>query len=235
MRIIPRAEWGARYANGFGPAPLPAREVWLHHSVTNPENGSNAVRRLESIGQQRFGGGISYTFVITPDGSIYEGHSINRQGAHTRDRNSIARAIVLVGDYTRLVPAPSMVASVVELLRYGFNARWWNSARLTGGHRDAPGANTACPGDAAYRLIPLINQQADHSEDTMNAAQEAKLDRVLQLLAPVTYTTPEGKSFSVDPMGLLVNLYAGVFYGGKSMSQGRSIVRQLDDIERKMP
>ena len=34
MHIVSRSTWGARYERGFGPASLPASELWLHHSVT---------------------------------------------------------------------------------------------------------------------------------------------------------------------------------------------------------
>lgn len=166
MKIHSRQEWGARYRRGFRPAPLPARELYLHHSVTgsagvNASFGSDAatVRTLENIGQNRFGGGISYTFCVTEAGRVFEGHGIDRQGAHTGGRNSIARAICLVGNYDVRVPPPQMVAAVTDLVRWGRDQGWWGQG-LTGGHRDAPGASTACPGRHAYALIGSINRAA---------------------------------------------------------------------------
>lgn len=159
MRIITREEWGAVHDDGFGPAPLPAEELWLHHSVTAARDGASSVRLLESIGEQRFGRGISYTFVITPDGTVYEGHGVDRQGAHTKGRNSIARAICLIGDYSRYDVPSAMVGSIVDLVRVGHDAGWWQHACLNGGHCDAPGAQTACPGQYAYAQIPIINQR----------------------------------------------------------------------------
>lgn len=167
MEIIPRAKWGAVNARGFGPAPLPASEVWLHHSVTIApdlippfDDDYTAVRTLERIGQQRFGGGISYTFAVTPVGLVFEGHGIDRLGAHTGGRNSIARAICLIGDYTSKAPTSAQKQSIAELLVHGYKAGWWKAPKLTGGHRDAPGASTACPGNAAHRIIPEINALA---------------------------------------------------------------------------
>lgn len=166
MRIIPRSEWGARYQAGFRSAPLPARELYLHHSVTiapdlTPpfDDDFAAVRTLERIGQDRFGGGISYTFAITPAGLIFEGHGIGRQGAHTGGRNTIARAICFVGNYDRDRPPDSMVNAAAWLVAHGNRQDWW-PARLTGGHRDAPGASTACPGRHAYALVAEINRRA---------------------------------------------------------------------------
>jgi hypothetical protein len=167
MKIITRAEWGARHRNGFGPAPLPAREVWLHHSVTVapdlvPPWGDDdaAVRRLEEIGEDRFGGGISYTWVLTPSGRLYEGHGIDRQGAHTKGRNSIARAICWVGNYDTTSPPDTLLTGTALLLRHGVAQGWWPAARLAGGHRDAPGASTACPGRRAEAVIGEINRRA---------------------------------------------------------------------------
>lgn len=174
VQIIARSRWGARYARGFTSAPLPASEVWLHHSVTIAPNlvwvdadrdgveddEERAMRTLEDIGQSRFGGGISYTFAVMPSGRIYEGHGVDRQGAHTGGRNSIARAIVLVGDYSRQAMTEAQMRAVAALLQHGRAAGWWKAARLNGGHRQAPGASTACPGDAAFAAIPRINQLA---------------------------------------------------------------------------
>ncbi len=166
MRIVRRAEWGAQYADGGGPAPLPCRGLYVHHSVTPAANGPAAVRNLEKVGQQRFGQGISYSFAVTPDGTLYEGHSIGRRGAHTRGLNSQVRAVVLVGDYSNTPPTDAQQQAVADLLRHGVAQRWWPSARLLGGHRDAPGASTACPGNAAYRAIPAINALAAGEQPT---------------------------------------------------------------------
>jgi N-acetylmuramoyl-L-alanine amidase len=158
MRIIPRSEWGARYANGFGHAPVPAAEVWLHHSVTATDNGAAAIRALEQIGQNRFGGGISYTWPITPDGTIYEGHSADRQGSHTANRNGTARAVCFIGNYDIDHPTTAQIRSAAWLLQHAHRSGWIRAPRLDGGHRDLK--QTACPGQHAYAAIPTINQLA---------------------------------------------------------------------------
>ena len=172
--IIPRAKWGARYKNGFDAAPIPASEVWLHHTVTlAPDikwvdiDGDNvdddeekAMRLLEQIGEDRFGRGISYTWLVPPSGRIYEGHSVSRMGAHTGGRNSIARAIALIGDYTDRPPTREQEKSIAWLLNYAESKDWILNARLNGGHRQAPGASTACPGNAAFLRIGAINEMA---------------------------------------------------------------------------
>jgi N-acetylmuramoyl-L-alanine amidase len=183
LTIYPRAAWGARYGDGDANAPVPAAELWLHHSVTSAppvgatfEQDAVAVRTLEQIGQSRFGFGISYTFVVAPSGRVFVGHSVHRRGAHTGGRNSISRAICLIGNYETAVPSPQMQAVVSALVAHGAAAGWWDRPALDGGHRDAPGASTACPGVHAWRLIPQLNANALQEDDMFTDADRAKLD-----------------------------------------------------------
>jgi hypothetical protein len=160
--IVTRASWGARFAAGFGAVALPVPEVWLHHTVMGrpaPDQAAEAaeVRRVEAVGQSRFGGGISYTFAVAPSGRVYEGTGAGRRGAHTKGRNSTAHAIVLLGDYSTSPMTAAQEQAVADLLRHGKAKGWWLQARLNGGHRDAPGATTSCPGGAAHRRIAHVN------------------------------------------------------------------------------
>jgi len=165
FRIISRGEWGAQYDNGGGPAPIPASECWLHHSVTGApgvdatfEQDAAAVRVLEKIGEDRFGQGISYTWVITPSGRIFEGHGVGRLGAHTANRNSKARAICYLGNYETTRPTTAQIRGAAWLLQHSHGRGWLAAARLNGGHRDV--GQTACPGAHAYTRIGEINQLA---------------------------------------------------------------------------
>lgn len=161
-RIIQREEWGARYPDGFYDRAPVNLERWLHHSVTIApdllppfDDDYAAIRTLESIGQSRFKGGISYTFAITPAGLIFEGHSIGRVGSHTQNHNRIGAGIVLVGNYQETEPTREMLEALTWLLDHGVAQGWWRSATLNGGHRDTK--STACPGNKAYALIDNVN------------------------------------------------------------------------------
>lgn len=189
--IIPRSKWGARYDNGFGVRALPIPEKWLHHSVTIApdlhfldidgdgvdEDEERAMRVLEDIGEDRFNGGISYTFCVMPSGRIYEGHSIDRVGAHTAGRNTISASICLVGNYQQTDPTEMQKKSVAWLLEHGRASGWWYNNQLTGGHRDV--YNTGCPGDEAYDEIAGINTIAAtggyNEEDDMFNEQDRLL------------------------------------------------------------
>jgi hypothetical protein len=193
IEIIPRARWGARFAAGFGEAPVPAARVWLHHSET-ASAGARApldadiatVQALEWIGQERFGGGISYSWAVTEAGRVFEGAGARRRGSHTKGDNTHGRGIVLLGGYMTREPTLAQLQAVPELLAHGARAGWWELPELAGGHRDAPGAATACPGDRAYARIREINTRAaqlwaqggDDMFTDDDRARLAKLDRV---------------------------------------------------------
>jgi len=208
MEIIPRSEWGAIHPRGFKEAPLPASEVWLHHSVTIApdlippfDDDYAAVRTLERIGQQRFNGGISYTFAVTPVGLVFEGHGIDRQGAHTGGRNSIARAICLIGDYSTKAPTTAMKKAVAELLVHGFKQKWWKAPKLNGGHRDAPGASTACPGNAAHKVIGEINTLAADLAKTQSDVIKAPTTRRDNMLDTIDIPPGNGERRFILPTG----------------------------------
>ena len=140
-----------------------------------------AMRTLEDIGQQRFGGGISYTWAAMPSGRIYQGHSVSRRGAHTKGRNTIARAVVLVGNYENRVTTDAQREAVANLLRHAHQRGWIKQARLNGGHQEAPGAMTACPGRHGMAAIDHINTLAVSEEDDMPSVEEIWGHRVRNL------------------------------------------------------
>lgn len=155
LDVITRAGWGARYADGFGDRPLPAKLTVVHHSATIAPNvdppyddDDAAVRAIERIGQQRFGGGMPYPFLVTPSGRVYQGLSPQRRGAHLKGHNTDAVSICLVGNYTDTPPTQAQVVSVGALVRLAHNEGWVDELRIDGGHRDY--ASTACPGNRAY-------------------------------------------------------------------------------------
>lgn len=161
--VIPRSVWSPRYDNGVeyigtGEWLAAGKELWLHHSITNPP-GPNAtleqdcahMRDFEQIGESRFGAGISYTWVVMPSGRVFQGHDIDRQGTHTYQRNNRSRAICLAGNFDVSALPTRMIESVALLLRE-------LGATLDGGHRDV--YPTACPGQFAYPRIGEINNLA---------------------------------------------------------------------------
>jgi hypothetical protein len=200
VRIYTRAEWGAEHDAGAGPAPIPARELWLHHSVTAaPPHDiaaeKRAMRQLEQIGENRFRRGISYTFAVMPSGRVYEGTGPARLGTHTGGRNTISRGIVLVGNYQLTVPPEVMLRGAADLLRHGYGVRWWLRMALNGGHRDVKA--TGCPGDRAYALIARINAMAAAGA-TPTPASPPPIEEE-DVIVPVHVPPGEHRVFHVEP------------------------------------
>lgn len=161
--IIPRSVWKPRYANGFAVIGVDewlkaGKEIWLHHSVTNPpgpdatlEEDCEHMRAFEAIGQSRFGGGISYTWITMPSGRVFQGHDLDRQGSHTYQRNNRSRAICLAGQY-HINPLPQRMQNSVALLLRELDAT------IDGPHSAVYA--TDCPGEHARSRIGAMNTLA---------------------------------------------------------------------------
>jgi hypothetical protein len=143
--MLSRAEWGM--PGPLGPKMKSSKGVWLHHSVTRvTKNPVTDAKVIAQIGISRFGR-LSYSFIVHPDGTILEGQN-GHVGAHTKGQNSTSQAICAVGNYENDQPTREMLDAIRLLIsKYG---------PLLGGHRDAPGAATACPGRNLYAAIPSL-------------------------------------------------------------------------------
>jgi hypothetical protein len=168
--IASRASWGARYPDGDLTLTGLAVEVFVHHSVTaqlSPDASIAAeaeqMRALESVGQSRFGTGISYNVLIFPSGRAYQGVSWNRRGTHTGGRNSTSRSICFAGNYETNQPTPAQISTAAAIYREG-KQRWWTQNAPLRGHRDV--SQTACPGRHLYARIDDIRT---HTEEFLMA------------------------------------------------------------------
>lgn len=193
LRLIPRAEWGARHDDGTGSRKLPTAEAWLHHSVTIApdlvppfDDDYAAIRELEDIGEQRFGSGISYNRLFTPAGLAFVGVSAGRIGTHTANHNTVAMGYCLVGNYDVTTPTDAMITALAWCLQEDHRLGYIDRPALDGGHRDLKA--TACPGKYAYDLIAEVNRRAAGPPITngTNTEQERRADVSLV----VTCATP---------------------------------------------
>lgn len=225
-RIIQREEWGARYDDGFHDRDLPVSETWLHHSVTIApdllppfDDDYAAIRTLENIGESRFGGGISYTYAITPVGLVFEGHSAHRSGAHTLNRNDFAVAICWVGRYDTLKPTEAMILATAWLLVQLKRANVIREAKLNGGHGQAPGQSTDCPGQFGRASIARINTLAaayergelDLGDDDNVEVDDVSADEVLYTKKIVGPSGPT--PYNLNDMTYWTNVFANLIPG----------------------
>lgn len=159
MEIVSRAEWGARAPVAVSGMPVPTPRLWLHHTAAE-WHGPEGVRQTQDFHMDSRGyNDIAYSFLVDDDGTIYEGRGAGVVGGHTEGDNDESHAICAMGNFVNRPPTDAMVSSIANLVRHGAAHRWW-PAQLTGGHKDAPGASTQCPGDHLYARIPTINALA---------------------------------------------------------------------------
>lgn len=186
MKIVSRSEWGALYARGVRNASLPAQGVYLHHDVLDTYDGDPYAgqRKLEAIGQSRFGYGISYTYSVWPDGTVLEGHGVDREGTHTTGRpwpsdlirgrashnyNPTHRGVVFHGNFQHDVPTNAALEAGAWLIAHGILAGWW-SQPVIGAHRDVKA--TACCGNHLYPWVGFINLRAAELIEALNDASD---------------------------------------------------------------
>jgi hypothetical protein len=151
LRIISRAEWGARPPKRRLAMTIPTPRLWLHHLAAE-WHGAAGMRTAQLFHQNTRGwDDFAYSFAVDDDGTIFEGRGAGVVGAHTIGDNSTSHAIVAMGDFSKRPPSSQMLAAVADLVAHGNRQGWWDG--ITGGHRDAPGNQTACPGDHLERRI----------------------------------------------------------------------------------
>lgn len=174
--IAGRGSWGARYPDGDINLYGLADEVFIHHTVTAllPPTASTGdereqMRALESVGQSRFGTGISYNVIVFPSGRAYQGVSFNRRGTHTGGRNSTARSISFAGNFETAVPSDAALATASEIYHDG-KGKWWERDAPLRAHRDV--SQTACPGRNLYSRLALIRTGAIEVDNPIGEAPE---------------------------------------------------------------
>lgn len=115
VTVLHRRQWGSKYPHVYAwrriwrKAKSPADTIVQHITVTNPTGDFKAdCRTVESIGQSRFGSGVSYNWLVDmTTGHVAVGQPLDAKGTHTlndkdvpgysHDQNLVARAIAVIG------------------------------------------------------------------------------------------------------------------------------------------
>jgi len=158
-RYLTRAEWVARPPTSpFAHMPsLPTPRLWIHHSGDDRQ-GAAAVRGHQQYHQNtRDWKDIAYNFLVDDDGIIYEGRGAGIAGGATEGDNSKSHAICLLGNFENRPVTSRAWQATVDLARHGRDRGWWKPT--CGGHRDAPGAQTSCPGRLLYNRLPDMRRE----------------------------------------------------------------------------
>lgn len=150
--------------------------LFLHHTAGS-ERGAVGMRQIQNFHMDVRGwSDIAYSWVYGPIArTFYEGRGAGVAGAHTRNHNSTAHALCVMGHFDRMAVPPTLVHDLAEFARWH---RQYGPNVFTGGHRDV--ASTSCPGDKLYRLIPNINAAATAAppEDDDMPLSDADIGRI---------------------------------------------------------
>jgi len=138
----------------------PWRWIIIHHSSTDVGSAEifDAAHRAKGWDE------LGYHFVIDNgrgggNGQVEVGSRWTKQkwGAHTggtpnNDYNNFGIGICLVGDFNSHLPSQAQLEGLKKLVAFLMD-RYHLEPSCIIGHRDAPNANTECPGDALYRYV----------------------------------------------------------------------------------
>ncbi|MFE0270802.1 peptidoglycan-binding protein [Streptomyces sp. NPDC058992] len=161
MKLISRAEWGARpyrTPNGATPYSRARRGVKLHYLGTAYEDRPHTacaayVRKIQTSHMDGNGwSDIGYSFVVCTHGYVFEGRGLKRRNSangNTSLNEQDYAVLLLVGSSGLTKPTDAQLAGGRDAIDYcrehGPAGDW------LGGHRD--GYATTCPGDAVYAWV----------------------------------------------------------------------------------
>lgn len=156
--VTSRKDWGAEPRRCFAALPQGIPNVVIHHTADSPRGDEAAHMRATQAYHQESKGwcDIAYSFVIYPSGNIYAGRGwVIRPGA-TSGFNSVSYAICFAGNFESETPSTKALNAARWLIWQGKRRGLLAKDAAVIGHRDAPGASTACPGRNLYALLDVI-------------------------------------------------------------------------------
>lgn len=117
--------------------------IIIHHTGAEEKDTAQVRRYHLSLGWQDIG----YHYVIERDGKVVPGRSLELVGAHCKaaGMNQKGIGVALIGNMENHPPLPAQEKAVVELVRELMERFRVPLANVLG-HKEVPGAATACPG-----------------------------------------------------------------------------------------
>lgn len=119
--IVSRSQWtrtGIARPRDINPM-NGVRRITVHHDGMPPvtlATSSAVARRIEQIRNshviERGWADIGYHYIVDPQGRVWEGRSITKQGAHVKDQNENNLGILVLGNFDRQSPTQAALASL---------------------------------------------------------------------------------------------------------------------------
>lgn len=117
MSWITGAEWGYKIRSAITPMPLPAKNLYFHHTVTPVTSDSKAdTRTVQSSVWTKYSA-IPYNGLVHPNGDILHGRYLNGKpalGAHTAGHNSDGLGLAAIGNYETIEPSKQLIGGLIE-------------------------------------------------------------------------------------------------------------------------
>jgi len=130
-------------------------DVFVHHTADPGPRRKDVrkyLRQIQSFHMNTRGwSDIAYSYLIAPDGSVWEGRGFNVVGAHTEGHNTKGIGICFMGTFTTKAPTPAAQAAFTQLHKY--LAKKGARIRGTYGHGDV--YPTSCPGAGVRKALDL--------------------------------------------------------------------------------
>jgi len=185
MRIVTRAEWGARPPTD-PPTSTDPREAFLHHTVGTGITPAGYMRSVQKFHQDvREWNDIAYGFVVDPRTlTVFEGRGGSIRPGAQKGHNTNTVAIAVMGNFTVDQPSDGLLDTIADLMIW-LHVHGHAPKFLTGGHRDAPGSEgTECPGRNLHPRIPDINERISMADGDLGPNGEPNWSRVQDQFKP---------------------------------------------------
>lgn len=117
-------------------------DITLHHTASGPDWTPERLANLHI--KDRKWPGIAYHYLIYEDGKVYQVNKWESLTYHNGYNNTKAIGISMVGNYQTGYPTEKQIDAVIALSKY-LRRSIPSITRLIG-HKEYPGASTACPG-----------------------------------------------------------------------------------------
>ncbi|MFI6861305.1 peptidoglycan-binding protein [Streptomyces sp. NPDC050421] len=157
MKLVTRAQWGARTPTNGHTAVTSNYGVKIHYLGTPYEHGDHStcapyMRKLQNYYMDSLGwADWAYNFGVCEHGYVFEGRGLNAQnsanGNTTLNRNHFA-VNLFVGSSGSTKPTAAQLQGARDAVAY---LRAHGAGKEIKGHRD--GYATECPGNALYALL----------------------------------------------------------------------------------
>jgi hypothetical protein len=171
--FVSRQAWEAQPPKRVVPLdPAKVTKFFVHHTTGSQRPPFAWMRSIQRYHQQSKGWhDIAYSFLVSSDGTVFEGRGWEAQGGHTKGHNSSSVAVAYLGDGRQ--PVPEAVLRSIRMLADEADELFGRRLERLG-HRDV-GA-TACPGTILYRWVhagmPLEAAEITPPETSPSAGAE---------------------------------------------------------------